>query len=183
MATGGGPKTAKVFDTGTGRLVGTFAGHLLHVHCLAFTPSGKMVASGDSNVLIWDIASGKATLKFGVPLAGRVGGLAIHPNGKMIAWSQYTEHEIYLAPLSTDGNTREAAHTSSDAELPAPTESLREWKDSTGRQTIQATLIESRGDHIILKRADGRVFTVPLERFSGKDRQYVERRRAADAED
>ena len=69
------------------------------------------------------------------------------------------------------------------AEPPAPTESLREWKDSTGRQTIQATLIEIRGDHINLKRADGRVFTVPLARFSEKDRQYVEGRRGADEED
>ncbi len=183
VAAGGGPKTAKVFDTATGRLVSTFAGHLMRVHSLAFTPSSRMVASGDSNVLVWDIASGEATLKFGVPLAGRVGGLAIHPNGKMIAWSQYTEQEIYLAPLPTDGNTGETADTSSDAEPPAPTESLREWKDSTGRQTIQATLIELRANHITLKRADGRVFTVPLARFSEKDRQYVEGRRGANGSD
>ena len=67
--------------------------------------------------------------------------------------------------------------------MAAPRKSLRVWKDSTGRKTIKATLIKIGGDQVTLKRADGRVFTVPLERLSEKDRQYVERRRADPAED
>ena len=85
--------------------------------------------------------------------------------------------------MPTDANISKAADTPSEVAPPTQTESLREWTDSTGRKSIKATLLEIRGDRITLKRADGRVFTAPLERFSEKDRKYVLGRTTAATED
>lgn len=50
----------------------------------------------------------------------------------------------------------------------------REWTDREGR-TIEAKLIETHDDGTIrIERSDGWVGSIPLDRLSGKDRQFVE---------
>jgi len=49
---------------------------------------------------------------------------------------------------------------------------LRRWTDNIGR-TIQAELIEVKDGKVVLKRADGKVGTVPLTKLSKADRDYV----------
>lgn len=50
---------------------------------------------------------------------------------------------------------------------------LRVWKDSTGRYEVKATLIRLGPAQVHLKREDGTVVTVPIERLSSEDQRYI----------
>ena len=41
----------------------------------------------------------------------------------------------------------------------------RTWKDKSGKFSIQAELVESDGTAVTLKKADGKVIKVPVDRF------------------
>ncbi len=49
---------------------------------------------------------------------------------------------------------------------------LRTWTDTQGR-TLRAEMLEKRGENIVVKRDDGLVFTLPLERLINSDREYA----------
>ncbi|GAB6188180.1 SHD1 domain-containing protein [Thermopirellula anaerolimosa] len=51
---------------------------------------------------------------------------------------------------------------------------VRTWKDKTGKFSIRAELVESDGTTVKLKRADGKVISVPVDRLSDQDRQFLE---------
>jgi len=57
----------KLWDVKTGKEQATLEGHMNTVKSVAFSPDGKMLASGscDTTIKLWDVASGKntATLK------------------------------------------------------------------------------------------------------------------------
>src|SRR5687767_13994805 len=52
-------------------------------------------------------------------------------------------------------------------------EGLRTWTDSTGKQKIEAELIEFKGGNVTLKNAQGRTMTLPLEKFSKEDQKLI----------
>lgn len=58
---------------------------------------------------------------------------------------------------------------------PKPAGGLRVWRDAGGVFEIEAALIDVQGDRVRLKRKDGRVITVPVEKLSPDDRKYLER--------
>ncbi len=51
---------------------------------------------------------------------------------------------------------------------------VRTWRDKSGKFSIQAELVESDGTAVKLKRADGNVISVPVDRLSDEDRQFLE---------
>ena len=51
---------------------------------------------------------------------------------------------------------------------------VRTWRDKSGRFSIRAELVESDGTAVKLKKADGNVIKVPLDRLSDEDRQFLE---------
>ncbi|MGQ9576340.1 MAG: SHD1 domain-containing protein [Thermoguttaceae bacterium] len=51
---------------------------------------------------------------------------------------------------------------------------VRTWKDKSGRFAIRAELVESDGTAVKLKRADGKVISVPVDRLSDEDRQFLD---------
>ena len=51
---------------------------------------------------------------------------------------------------------------------------VRTWKDKTGRFSILAELVESDGTKVKLKKEDGQVIEVAIDRLSDPDRQYLE---------
>jgi hypothetical protein len=50
----------------------------------------------------------------------------------------------------------------------------RKWTDLTGKFSVEAELVEIKGDQVVLKRSTGAVITVPLARLSEVDRQYLQ---------
>ena len=54
---GGWDDTVRLWDAGTGDLLGTFKGHTLDVSSVAFSPDGLTLASGsmDGTILLWDV--------------------------------------------------------------------------------------------------------------------------------
>jgi len=57
--------------------------------------------------------------------------------------------------------------------LPAAPLNARQWTDSSGVFTIEAELLDVTGDSVRLRKPDGQVVTVPLDRLSAADRDYA----------
>ena len=49
----------------------------------------------------------------------------------------------------------------------------REWTDSTGVFTVEASFVELDGKTVLLRKPNGVVVEVPLERFSEADKRYL----------
>lgn len=49
----------------------------------------------------------------------------------------------------------------------------REWTDSSGTYRIEAELVAVRGTNVILEKVGGQIITIPLERLSVADRDYL----------
>lgn len=57
IVTGSFDRTAKLWDTNTGKLLSTFSGHSMEIVCLSFDPTGFLVATGsmDGTAKIWEV--------------------------------------------------------------------------------------------------------------------------------
>ena len=64
IVTGGGDKTAKVWDAQSGQELLTLKGHSLGVNSVAFSPDGRRIVtgSGDNTAKVWDAQSGQELL-------------------------------------------------------------------------------------------------------------------------
>jgi predicted NACHT family NTPase len=85
VATASQDKTAKVWDSSSGRLLLTLTGHTESVNDVAFSPDGKLIAtsSHDRTVKIWDAQTGKESMT----LTGHTDGinrLMFSPDGKRL---------------------------------------------------------------------------------------------------
>ncbi|MGN6133198.1 MAG: SHD1 domain-containing protein [Aureliella sp.] len=49
----------------------------------------------------------------------------------------------------------------------------REWVDATGRYRVEAELVSLRGDKVILEKSDGNIITLPIDRLSLADQNYL----------
>jgi WD40 repeat protein len=83
------------------KLCATLKGHSGNVHCVTFSPDGKLLASGseDSTVKIWDTASGKEVRT----LAGHediIWSLAFSPDGKSLASTSFNYKDPGKTPDS-----------------------------------------------------------------------------------
>lgn len=56
----------------------------------------------------------------------------------------------------------------------APPASAREWRDSTGKYTVEAELIASTDKQVVLKREDGKLVVVDSSQLSEADKEYLE---------
>ena len=61
-------------------------------------------------------------------------------------------------------------------EVATAKESLRTWSDSTGKFKLQATLISNTAGTVRLKKADGKVISLPVAKLSKADQQYLLKR-------
>lgn len=53
-------------------------------------------------------------------------------------------------------------------------EDIRTWTDTSGKFRVQASLVEFDEKNVTLKRADGRIIEVPIERLSNADRLLLQ---------
>lgn len=77
--------TAKLWDVATGDEVVRFEGHTREVNSIAFSPDGKLLASGSyGELLLWDVTTGDELRRFDVQ--GRwVNSVTFSPDGKLLA--------------------------------------------------------------------------------------------------
>ncbi len=54
----------------------------------------------------------------------------------------------------------------------------REWRDSTGKFSVQAELIASTEDQVVLKREDGRLVALSISQLSAADQEYLKSQEA-----
>ena len=104
IVTGSYDKTAKVWDTTTGRLVHTLEGHSNRIVAVAFSPDGKRIVTGsdDSTARVWDATTGQQLFTL-TGHAAQVRAVAYSPDGKGLVtgsvdqtakvWDAITFHE------------------------------------------------------------------------------------------
>ena len=62
----------------------------------------------------------------------------------------------------------------SDETAPAPQlASARTWTDSTGNHTVEAEFVDLKDGKVRLKKEDGKTITIPIERLSEADQEFV----------
>jgi WD40 repeat protein len=86
IATGSADGTARLWDTATGKPVGSPLNHVGDINAVAFSPDCRIIATGsaDRTARLWDAATGKP---LGPPMnhLGDINAVAFSPDGKTIA--------------------------------------------------------------------------------------------------
>jgi WD40 repeat protein/tetratricopeptide (TPR) repeat protein len=100
-AAGRSPRVA-VWEVAGWRLAGTFEGHAKEgrnqsVNALAFAPDGGTVYSLGKSVRVWERDTGKELRSFAGGGSGFRYGLAVSPDGKLVAVGQESGVELYRA--------------------------------------------------------------------------------------
>jgi WD40 repeat protein len=127
LATGGDypDNTVRLWDVATGREIHTLRGHTNRIASVAFSPDGKLIASGsqDQTVRLWDAAAGKL-LAHMTGHTGDVTRVLFSPDGKRLAsvsddatvrlWGGATGERIavllgHRAPISQVAFSRDGA--------------------------------------------------------------------------
>lgn len=76
----------KVWDVQTGQEVNSLAGHNNIINSLAFSPDGRMLASGsyDSTIKLWDLSSGGREIRTLTGHTGSIATLAFNNDGRFV---------------------------------------------------------------------------------------------------
>jgi hypothetical protein len=81
--------------------------------------------------------------------------------------------EEWLAKIKAERAAKEKGEA---VPKPAPAPIMRTWREATGTYTVRATLVDVVDGKVMLKKEDGRIVTVPLEKLSKYDQDYANRR-------
>lgn len=95
VAASAGNATVKLWDFTPGRVIYDLKGHNSLVFAIAFSPDGKLLASAaqrtnadgnaTSEVIFWDVASGRQVQTISQPTSGMIHTIAFSPDGRLLA--------------------------------------------------------------------------------------------------
>jgi RNA polymerase sigma factor (sigma-70 family) len=92
LASAGRDATVRLWDVATGKELRRLAGHQEYAYSVAFSPNGKLLASGDLRLVhLWDVATGRAIRTLPADFNSKEGltvgiyGLAFSPDGNILA--------------------------------------------------------------------------------------------------
>ncbi|HEY7424262.1 MAG TPA: sigma-70 family RNA polymerase sigma factor [Gemmataceae bacterium] len=90
------PGEVKVWDVATGKLRHSFEGHKTRGGSVAFSPDGRMLATGDHNgvLFLWELASGRRRHQF-IGHESWIHALAFSPDGRSLAASS-VDAPVYI---------------------------------------------------------------------------------------
>jgi WD40 repeat protein len=138
-----------IWDVAGNRIGQPLTGHPSRVRSLAFSPDGKMLASGDRNgsILLWDMDTFQPVKLPLIAHSGTVSSLVFSEDGKTLISTSYDYNEIILWDLATyDFEMLDGAIISPDGKMLATvgcssddnsdcTESITIIERSTGKST------------------------------------------------
>jgi WD40 repeat protein len=158
LAAGCGDHVVRVFDGKTGALRHTLKAHTATVYGVVFTPDGKRLVScaGEYNkdnkphgeILVWDLATGKAEASFKGPPGGFT-GVALAPDGRSayavcedgtIRWCDLVTRKEVKAVTGHDGQRIRRVYFTPDGKLLASggqDGTVRFWKPDTLEEVRQ----------------------------------------------
>ena len=94
----------RLFDTATGKERLPSTAPISDVEAVAFSPDGKTALTGDSELRLWDAATGKQLVSLGS--ASRIGAAAFAPDGKAILAGYSQEQALRLWDSSSGKELR-----------------------------------------------------------------------------
>ena len=87
---GCGEAGVKIWKSDTGQLIADLPGHPGHLNCVAYSPDGRLLASGsaDKTVRIWDLTT-RQEIRTLVGHTDWVTDVSFSPDGRRLASSSY----------------------------------------------------------------------------------------------
>jgi len=110
--------------------------------------------------------------------------LVVHfKNGKSKPIANYTEEDDSFVLIGLTGGRGRYPRSMIDKierlDGSVPKSQFRTWTDDSGKFEIEAELVGVEDGIVQLKKSDGKVKAVPLDKLSGNDRRFIEEQRGA----
>jgi WD40 repeat protein len=184
LATGGYDEGVCIWDATTGKRLHVVMGHYDVPRQLIFTPDSKHLLSlafldhrgrtSDTTARLWNVKTGELVRSFDSVFSG----IAMSPDGRLLAHGSYDDHQILIRDLATgDHRVMLAGHDirvscvafSPDGTLLASVgedSKLRVWKVKTGRQVLdlglaknaQGVVFSPDGRLVLASCDDGKIY-------------------------
>lgn len=166
----------RVFDVPSKELSAKFDGYI-YVDALVLSPDGKTLAfCRRSGIELWDFPA-RRRKEFSGRHDKDIHALAFSPDGSLLA-SGGADKSIKLWRLALPPTSAETAPVPPRDPVPKaspPENAIRTWTDNTGKFTIRASLLEIGDKTVKLRRQDGSVISVPRNRLSEGDQEFIDR--------
>ena len=155
IASGSRDDTIRLWNAKTGALLKILTGHSSPIYSVAFSPDGKMIASGSwYSIRLWDVNTGEHLKTIN---SGNAYSIAFSPDGKTIASGSRGDNTIHLWDINT-GERLQKFTGHSDAVLSVAfsidgkmiasgswDDTLRLWDVNTGVNLKTLTTLTGRG--------------------------------------